>query len=442
MDETKIVFSVGEYIALLNEHLKFFEARVEGEVSEVKIWSSGHVYFTLRDKRDNAILDCVIWKGVYEIYGIQLKVGMELIVNGNSNIYAPRGRLSFIANSIELVGEGALKRAYDELKQKLTQEGLFTEERKKKLPKFPRKIGIITSKHGAVIHDFMNNLNKHGFQVAFLNSRVEGSESLRDLLIAFRTMKKQDVDVIVLMRGGGSLQSLAAFDAEVLVREVASSSIPVIAAIGHHQDIPLCALAADVMVSTPTAAANAVCEDWEKGLLTVSRDYQRILLGYTRLLNDITMTLQLRQVKIMEKFNRILTIFDYTKDHMAEYIAKVSGSLVKYSETLTRHTQHIMSHMSDALIGQVMMLDTIQTERIYRSFAFALKQTENTIISKEKLIQVYNPMRQLALGYSIIRDGNGKLVKSIKDLSLGEMLTSTAADGTIISEIKQLKNHE
>lgn len=441
MDSTRPVFSIAEYIVLINEQLKLYQASIQGEVTEVKVWSSGHVYFTLKDKHDNAVLDCVMWKGLYQMYGIKIEVGMELIATGNANVYAPSGRLSFVASSIELVGEGQLKKAYDQLKQKLTAEGIFAEERKRKLPKFPRKIGVITSRHGAVIHDFMNNLSKHGLKITFINSRVEGQESLHDILLALRTMKLQEVDVIVLMRGGGSLQSLAAFDAEVLIRELVTSPVPVIAAIGHHQDVPLCALAADAMVSTPTAAANLLCSDWEKGLLAVYQNYQKIVLAYTHLLNDVSMTVQLRQVKIIEKFDRILSVFDYTKEHMTEYISKVSNALNQYSATFTRHTQHIMSHMGDAISNQRTQLDILRNEKINRSFSFSLKTIHEQIVTKEKLIAVYNPMRQLTMGYSIIRVGNGKLVKSIKDVTIGDILHVTTSDGAITSNVQDVTEH-
>lgn len=434
------ILTISQYIVLLNEQLKLYKAKIQGEVCDVKVWSSGHVYFTLKDKDDGSVLECVMWRGTYQLYGIELKVGMEIIALGSANIYAPRGKMSFIAESIELVGEGELWRAYERLKLKLTSEGIFSSERKKVVPKFPIKIGVITSKQGAVIHDFMNNLSKHGLQVLFINTRVEGQECLPDLYKAFQTMVRQDVDVIVLMRGGGSIQSLAAFDAEMMVREIANSRVPVIAAIGHHQDVPLCALASDKMVSTPTAAANLICSSWDQGMHNVTNDCQKIILAYTQILNDTQMTVQLKTVSIMDRFNRILSVFDYTSAHMSEYVSKVAGALVRGSESLTRHTQHIISHMGDAIVGMGVELDSVLKNRISRSFIYSLKSIQDEIDSKERLFGVYNPMRQLALGYSLIRNDDGKLVKSTKDVTIGEKLSLTTGDGIISSKVESIEN--
>lgn len=260
--ESKNVLTVSEYINFLNNAFKQYRGRVLGEISQVKLATSGHIYFTLKDKSGESSLECVMWSSRYRLCGVSLEVGMEVVLTGAPNIYPARGSLSFVADTVELVGEGALKKAYDELKKRLEVEGIFAPERKRKLPEFAGRIGVITSKKGAVIHDFMNNLGHFGFKVIFTDSKVEGVAAIDDLLLSLRTMKKQDIDVLVMIRGGGSLESLQAYNNETLVREMASFPVPVIAGIGHDQDVPLAALAADYMVSTPTAAAVLICKSW------------------------------------------------------------------------------------------------------------------------------------------------------------------------------------
>jgi exodeoxyribonuclease VII large subunit len=196
---------------------------------------------------------------------------MEVILTGHPNIYPKTGRLSFVAGTAELVGEGALKKAYDDLKKKLEEEGLFAVERKRPIPNLALKIGVITSREGAVIHDFENNLGKFGFKILFVNSHVEGQAATKDLLAAIRTMRSQDIEVLVIIRGGGSLESLQAFNNEKLVREIVDFPVPVIAGIGHDQDVPLMALAADHMTSTPTAAANLLNKSWEEYRAKISQ---------------------------------------------------------------------------------------------------------------------------------------------------------------------------
>lgn len=262
------VFSVSEFIEILNIGLKK-EVRITGEVSQVQKAASGHVYFTIKDGKEDATMNCVVWKFNYLQCGIDMQVGMELILTGNPQIYAPTGRFSFVASAIEFKGEGALKKAYDELKKKLAAEGVFAPERKRSLPELARKIGVITSKDGAVIHDFINNLGKFGYEVNLVDSRVEGQQAVAPLIEAIQTFKKKDIEVLVIIRGGGSLESLQAFNNEALIREIVSFPVPVIAGIGHDQDVPLAALAADFMTSTPTAAAHLINRSWEDAFAKV-----------------------------------------------------------------------------------------------------------------------------------------------------------------------------
>lgn len=258
------VFTVAEYIELLNTFLKREVIRLAGEVTQVQKAASGHVYFTVKDPNENATLSAVIWKFNYGRCGVAIEPGMELILTGTPNVYAPTGRLSFVADTVELVGEGALKKAYDELKKKLDREGVFAPERKRPIPELARAIGVVTSREGAVIHDFLNNLGKYGYDVRFADSRVEGQQAVEPLLAALETMRYEPIEALVLIRGGGSLESLQAFNNEMLVRALISFPMPVIAGIGHDQDVPLAALAADAMVSTPTAAAHLLNRSWDE----------------------------------------------------------------------------------------------------------------------------------------------------------------------------------
>ncbi|PIU16379.1 exodeoxyribonuclease VII large subunit, partial [bacterium (Candidatus Gribaldobacteria) CG08_land_8_20_14_0_20_39_15] len=214
------IFSVGQYIEAVNIALDRFKVKITGEVTEVKVAASGHCYFTLKDKDANNALDCIIWKYNYGICGVKLEEGLEVILSGKGRLYNVSGRFSFVADTVELKGEGALKRAYEQLKNKLEAEGVFVEERKKPLPEYPQDIGVITSKHGAVINDLLTNLGQFGFKIKIVDSRVEGQEAISDLLGAVKQFKKQKIDVLVIMRGGGSLESLQAFNNEMLVRAI------------------------------------------------------------------------------------------------------------------------------------------------------------------------------------------------------------------------------
>ena len=323
--------SVSEYIEFLNESLRDFYASIIGEVGQVSKSSKGHVYFSLKDQKKESVIYCVIWKGNYELYGIDLEDGMEIVATGYPDIYKPTGRLTFKADAIELVGEGALKRAYEELKKKLTNEGIFDIDKKRPMPDYPHTVGVITSIHGAVIHDFINNLGKYGFRAKIMDSSVEGQQAVKELLLSVKSFRKQDIDVLVIIRGGGSLESLVAFNNEALVREVSSFPVPVIAGIGHHLDVPLVSLAADAMESTPTATANLLNKSWEQAENTVQAYQRDIFEQYSHVLRETRAHLEGLISMIQEGLN---LIFDSYRE--VERTLKTSISKVRYSILMNR----------------------------------------------------------------------------------------------------------
>lgn len=369
------VFSIGQFIEILNTFFRRDEVKITGEVCELKRAASGHVYFTLKDKSKDgasAVMDAIIWKRTYDVCGIDLEVGMEVILTGHPNIYAASGRLSFIADAVELVGEGALKKAYEALKAKLQAQGFFDAARKRALPELPQRIGVVTSLKGAVIHDFENNLGKFGFVVKVCDSRVEGQAAVKDLLAsvaAMRTLADEGaLDALVIIRGGGSLESLQGFNNEALVRAVVDFPVPVIAGIGHDQDVPLVALAADYMTSTPTAAAHLLNRSWEEAYA---------------------------------KLHRLASIF------------------VRLQQELRRRANELDNTWMTVL------------DRIERRIAWMTEQIDYT----QRFIRLNDPRRQLALGYSLTRK-NGKIVRSAKTSTRGDKLETEFADGSVKSRVE------
>lgn len=412
-DETptngKQPITVSQCVRLLNDHLKLLDIRIIGEVTKVTVSSKGHVYFTLKDKEESAVIDCAMWKPIYELNGIQLKSGMEVIASGAPRVYAPKGTLSIVTNTLEHVGEGALKEAYEKLRKKLSLEGLFLPERKRPLPEVPVHIGVITSSQGAVIHDFTNNLALHGFRITFIDSRVEGKDALTELIHAIRTMKKHDVDVLVIMRGGGSLESLAAFDNEAIVREVCDFPSPVIAAIGHHMDIPLVALAADVMVSTPTAAAVELNTAWQQISGEVYSLGHTIPGKYAEHLENTGRSFH-RYIKyIFQQYEEMLRPFAEAERKIRDAYIRFESQLEQVSVSLT----HV---------------------EVFKQFEQSLFVSGTTIDHCEKIISLHNPLRLLKKGYSILYM-NGKIVTSVKDVNGGDTIRTRMDDGVIDSTV-------
>ena len=385
------IFSISEFIAVLNSGLKEYRAKIIGEVGEAKSGPTGHMYFTLKDEKDGSMLNCIIWRSRYNIYGIELKEGMKIMASGAPEVYGPSGRLSFIAETIEMAGEGALKKEYERLKQKLTEEGIFEESRKRPIPKYSRKIGLITSRQGAVLADFLNNLGRFGFKIKMIDSRVEGQEAVEDLLAAIKTFKKKDIEVLVIMRGGGSLEAMAPFNNEALVREVVNFKAPVLAAIGHDKDMPLLAMAADLAVSTPTAAANYLGESWQEASLLLER-YERDIIGrYEAILDDY---------KAIESELRIAFL------GFKNCLANVKINLINY------------------------------LNKSFSGFKALLNKTDEGLKHAERVIFSNNPERQLKLGYSIASIG-GKIIRRVGEVKVGDELNLKVSDGVIVSEVKK-----
>src|SRR3989344_5187350 len=390
------IFSVSEFIYLLNIGLKSSKAKIIGEVTEIKISSLGHVYFSLKDEKDGAVINCIIWKTRYNLYGIRLEAGMKILASGYPEIYAPLGKLSFIAETIELAGEGELKKQYDELKKKLTEEGIFAEERKRPIPKYPQNIGVITSRQGAVLADFLNNVGKFGFKIKMIDSRVEGQEAVGDLLSSIKTFKNKDIDVLVIIRGGGSFESLMPFNNEALIREVANFKVPVIAGVGHHKDEPLITFAADVSVSTPTAAANYLNQSWEEALLLLER-YERKIIG-----------------SYEEIFENYKTIENKLRISLQNFKNAISGVKIELRNYL---------------------------DKSFAGFKSILSTLSEKLVQSEKVILLNNPERQLKLGYSIAI-AEGGVIRKINDVKIGQSFDLRVSNGRINSEVKKLKIFE
>lgn len=387
------IFSISAYLKLLNGVLNSFQARIIGEVSEVKISVPGHVYFSLKDKKDGSVLSCIIWNYDYKMCGINLEVGMEIRANGFPDVYPTTGRLSFKAKTIQLAGEGEIKKEYERLKKKLEDEGLFDEQRKKEIPILPKKIGIITSKGGAVINDFLNNIGRYGFQIQFIDSRVEGLEAVKDLINSIKTFKKKDIDVLLIMRGGGSLESFLAFNNEMLIREAVDLPFPLITAIGHDKDVPLLCLLADKSVSTPSIAASFINESWQKLESDLDNKKSKIFNFFESMLSSTENKINNLFFTIKSKIEKVINNFKIIEYKIREVIPNlIEGEITKIREKIN-----------------------------------------NT----ERVIKYNDPQRNLRLGYCIAKKDD-KIIKSIKDVKVEEDIELMISNGLIKSKIKKI----
>ncbi|MGE5346507.1 MAG: exodeoxyribonuclease VII large subunit [Acidithiobacillales bacterium] len=278
--------TVSEFVAQLDETLRvrFPDAWVRGELSEWSIRGAGHAYFSLKD--EHAKLECVMWASVWKRLAFRPEVGTEFLVHGYPNIYAPYGKLSFVVSELQPYGAGALQIAFEQLRARLAAEGLFDLSKKRKLPLLPRRIGVITSRHGAALHDILRVLSLRfpNAHVTIFPARVQGEGAPEEIAGAVSGFSRVpgSADVLIVARGGGSKEDLAAFNDERVVRAVAAAAVPTISAVGHEVDVTLTDLAADVRAATPSQAAELVVErreDFERRLATAGSDLRKILRG-------------------------------------------------------------------------------------------------------------------------------------------------------------------
>ena len=259
--------SVSEFLDIVNALVSEEEFLITGEVTGFKLHPAG-VFFSVKDSEES-LLKCYLSPYLYRSLGVEFEDGSKVVITGRAEIYKRRGDLTMKVQNVALAGEGELKKAYEELKKKLEAEGLF--DRKRELPEFINRVAIITSRSGAVIDDFRKNIKPLGFNLSLIDSRVEGARAVPEILSALKYFNdnSDDYDVLVLMRGGGSLEDLQAFNNEKVARALFATKIPTIAAVGHDRDVPIANLVADVAVSTPTAAAVKVNSTWESLTLTL-----------------------------------------------------------------------------------------------------------------------------------------------------------------------------
>ena len=432
--------SVGDYIDNLNEGLRAFNARVIGEITEIQMYEGrSYLFFKIKDKdKDNpAVLNCFMWKRDYNLCGVKIEEGLEVIVSGFPEIYKAYGRFSFRTQTIEPVGEGALKKAYEELKSRLTKEGLFNEERKRPLPRLPQNIGLITSKDGEVIHDFQINLGRFGFKVSFADSRVEGQQAVSDLLSAIKTMKSKDIEILVLIRGGGSLESLLSFNNEILVREIVNFPVPVLVGIGHEEDISLIDLAADKSVSTPTATAHALNKSWQEAVNQIQLNSHKILSTFNQEISNRKTLVQRSFHTILDEFQAIFDNFHRAEQLFFQSIVSIRSRISELRRRFNQYPGNFAKGMQ-GLIHRTQTYFSIILDSPISQFAHSLSSVKQSMSYIEKTLERENPEKQLKMGYSITQL-RGKVVRKVEQVAIGDVVEVRVQDGAFESNVSEIR---
>lgn len=410
-------FSVSELAFSLKRTLEenYGRVRVRGELSRVKIHTSGHMYTDLKDM--DSVINAVCWKGTLSKLAVRPEEGLEVICTGKITTYPARSNYQLIIDSIELAGEGALLKMLEERRKKLTAEGLFDPARKKPIPFLPEIIGVVTSPTGAVIRDILHRLEdrfpRHVMVWPVLVQGPGAAEQIAGAINGFQTMTPKP-DLLIVARGGGSLEDLMPFNEEIVVRAAAASDIPLISAVGHETDTTLIDYAADLRAPTPTAAAEKavpVRADLQAMLL---RDGQRLFSGLTRLVSELQHKLEARS-KALGDPTHILDIKTQQIDHASERLSRIFIYLDRAQTAFVRWAEQ---------------LETIGP-RLLRDF-------EKRFDHAGKMLEAYSFENVLQRGFAVVRSADGAVITDATQTSAGQKIELQFKDKKFVgAEIKK-----
>lgn len=372
---------------------------VRGEVSNCKYHSSGHIYFTLKDR--GGAIACVMFAGNRKGLNFRMTEGMAVIVFGSVSVYERDGRYQLYAREIMQEGAGKLYEAYEALKKKLLAEGLFDEEHKLDIPKYPKRLGVVTARTGAAVQDIINvSLRRNPWlQIVFCPATVQGEGAVQSVVRGIRALEEAGVDVMIVGRGGGSIEDLWAFNEEMVARAVYDCKIPVISAVGHETDTTIIDYVADLRAPTPSAAAELAVPD------------MRIVLGQ----------LQGYEEALEDAMEQIMALCRQRVDSYARVFRHLNPQ-----SRLNDRRQRLMEVEDRLRLGM---------ER-------RIEQAKSELAIRTQQLEGVSPLRQLERGYAYVSDEDGHGVASAEQVTVGQHLFLDVKDGMIESEVTAVQKQK
>jgi exodeoxyribonuclease VII large subunit len=412
---------------------------VEGEISNFAAASSGHCYFTLKDA--GAALSVVMFRNVASRLAFKPADGLQVLAFGPISVYEKRGQYQLIAAQLMPKGLGALQLAFEQLKQKLAKEGLFDADRKKPLPLLPQRIGLVTSPTGAALRDFLNIITRRfpNLHIIINPVRVQGDGAAEEIAAAIDEFNDLRLaDVIVVTRGGGSLEDLWAFNEEVVARAIARSRIPTISAVGHEIDFTIADFVADLRAPTPSAAAELV--------VRAKQEYLALLAQQQRRLDK---DLRLRLAEARRRFNELAASYVFRQP--AELIRQYQQQTDDLAHRLQQATRVALERRRARLAAiklitpQARLAQNRQRlaaceQQLATAWTQYRQQTRHRVAQAGTRLQLLSPQSTLERGYSITRLPDGKIVRSINDVTVGAELDTVVANGNIASKVTAKKS--
>lgn len=369
---------------------------VKGEVSNCKYHTSGHIYFSLKD--ESGTIACVMFAGQRGGLSFHMREGQQIIVLGSVNVYERTGSYQLYAQEIRLDGEGTLYEKYQMLKQELEEMGMFAPEYKKAIPRYAKRIGVVTAPTGAAVRDIMNISARRNpyVQLLLYPAQVQGEGAKESIVRGIRMLETKNVDVIIVGRGGGSIEDLWAFNDECVARAIFDCQVPVISAVGHETDVTIADYVADLRAPTPSAAAELAVWDY------------RQLQGYLdecrlRMNRSMTGTIRINRLRLKELDVRL------------SYL----------------HPRHKLQDQQQRLIELEEELRTLMRDRV--------KEARHRLAIQIEKLNGLSPVRKLNQGFAYVEEADGGVVKSIRQVEMGDELTVYVTDGLIRTSVKAVR---
>ncbi len=406
---------------------------IQAEISNFKPHTSGHFYFSLKDSKSQ--ISAMMFRGFNSKLKFKPHDGLEVIVRGKITVYEPRGTYSIACETMEPVGAGALQKQFEQLKEKLKSEGLFSPDRKKEIPHYPKKIAIVTSPTGAAIQDILNILNRRAknIEVIVVPAVVQGAAAATSLIAGFESAEKLNPDVIIIGRGGGSIEDMWCFNDETLARKIANSKVPVISAVGHEIDFTICDFVADLRAPTPSAAAELVAKSSAEVI-------QRLLQLHKLLFNALQKIVHNKKQKLAMAAHRLadpqkkLQDFSLRNDDL---YTRLETAIDYKLISLKKDIQVLRSKMispEHAIKNKKIRLQK-NDERLNLTIRHFIQAKDHKIKNMMSLLDSFSPLKVVDRGYSIAKVKD-KVIKSVKQVKKGDEVTIRMTDGTLITEVK------
>ena len=437
------IWKVSELVTELRSEVErqFSDVWVEGEITDLRPAASGHIYFTLKD--DSGQLSAVLFRRQASLLRFRPENGLQVLLRGHVSIYEQRGQIQLVAEHLEPMGAGSLQLAFEQVKRRLQQEGLFDAERKRALPAFPRSVGIVTSPSGAVIRDFITVISRRhaALDIVLYPALVQGESAAAEIARGIEHFNQtREVDLIVIARGGGSLEDLAPFNSESLARVIAASELPIVSAVGHETDFTIADFAADLRAPTPSAAAELITaaqHKVEEHLEQLSQRLQRavryLIMQTRERLSSLALEASL--ARISDGLNR-------RQQRIDELCFRMEAA---WRAIAQQKAQQLHTFTSTILSNNTAQRIALLRERLQNNWAriaraqLQIQQTRRSALQAiERQLASLSPLAVLNRGYALVYDESGALLKDVASLSTGQLLSTRLASGSVQSRITKI----